>query len=107
VENNLWYKGSLGCTSCHNEGLTDRSSGLDLSSYHGVLMGTRRVPEATSPGTDILGRGVWEDSLLYDVLVHQGLVPAGHSPDVPPVVPPYLYVGLHVAAPEVTATPTP
>lgn len=106
VENNLWYKGSLGCTSCHNAGLTDRSSGLDLSSYHGVMMGTRRVPEATSPGTDILGRGVWEDSLLFDVLVHQGLVPKGHSPDVPPTQL-ILYAGQQVAASDVTATPTP
>src|SRR5918993_1898538 len=32
-ENSVWFPGSLGCTSCHNADLTDRSGGLDLSTY--------------------------------------------------------------------------
>ena len=55
VENSIWFPGSLGCTSCHNAELADRSGGLDLTSYDAILLGSRRVPEATSPGTDILG----------------------------------------------------
>src|SRR5688572_4444320 len=50
-ENSIWYPGSLGCTSCHNADLTDRSGGLDLSTY-----------EAMSSGTDIFGDGNWEGS---------------------------------------------
>lgn len=83
VENSLWKTGALGCTSCHNAELTDRSKGLDLSSYSAVLLGSRRVTGATSKGTDILGNGDWQKSKLYDVLVNQALVPAGHSMDAP------------------------
>jgi hypothetical protein len=104
VENSLWYPGSLGCTSCHNADLTDRSAGLDLSSYEAISLGTRRVAEATSPGTDIFGDGDWENSILYDILVNQGLTTDGHSPDVgPPQT--VIYAGQRVA--EAEATPTP
>jgi hypothetical protein len=107
VENSIWFPGSLGCVSCHNADLTDRSAGLDLSAYDAISLGTRRVAESTSPGTDIFGDGNWEDSLLHEVLVNQGLTTLGHSPDVEPRVP-ILYAGQAVAADgEVTATPTP
>lgn len=105
VENNLWYSGSLGCVSCHNADLSDRSAGLDLTSYDAILLGTRRVPEATSPGTDILGGGDWEESILHDVLVNQSLVPEGHSPD-PPDHEVLVYAGQRVDV-QVTATATP
>lgn len=104
VENSVWFPGSLGCTSCHNANLTERSAGLDLSSYEAISLGTRRVPEATSPGTDIFGRGEWEKSLLYDVLVNQGMTTQGHSPDVPPNQT-ILYAGQVVTEAEVTETP--
>ena len=32
VENSIWFPGSLGCNSCHNAELGERSGGLDLSS---------------------------------------------------------------------------
>lgn len=102
VENSLWFPGSLGCTSCHNADLTDRSAGLDLSSYQAISLGTRRVAEATSPGTDIFGNGDWEKSLLHEVLVNQGLTTQGHSPDVEPPQT-ILYAGQVVT--EVTETP--
>lgn len=106
VENSVWYPGSLGCVSCHNADLTDRSAGLDLSSYDAILLGTRRVAEASSPGTDILGGGDWEKSILHEVLVNQSLVPEGHSPDAPgqDVI---VYAGQRVEEAGVTATPTP
>ena len=107
VENSLWFPGALGCTSCHNAELTDRSSGLDLSSYEAIALGTRRVQGSTSPGTDIFGDRNLEESLLYQVLTTQGLTPQGHSPDVEPSNP-ILYLGQPAAAEgEVTATPTP
>lgn len=107
VENNLWDEGSLGCTSCHNAGLTERSGGLDLSSYAGIVAGTNRSYEGAT-GTDILGGGDWETSLLHDILLVHGLVPAGHSPDADPVSPIFLYAGQSVEeASEATPTATP
>lgn len=103
-ENSLWFPGSLGCTSCHNADLTERSAGLDLSTYEAISLGSRRVAGSTSPGTDIFGDGNWEDSLLHDALVNQGLTTEGHSPDVEPRIP-VLYVGEPVAA-EGEGTPT-
>lgn len=70
VENSLWSTGSIGCVSCHNSALTERSAGLDLTSH-----------TAITKGRDILGGGDWESSLLFNVLVNQGLVPEGHSAD--------------------------
>lgn len=106
VENSLWLPGSLGCVSCHNSDLSDRSAGLDLTSYEAISLGTRRVAGATSPGTDIFGGGDWEKSILHEVLVNQSLVPEGHSPDAPAqdVI---VYTGQQVDEAEVTATPTP
>jgi hypothetical protein len=108
VENSVWFPGSLGCNSCHNADLTDRSAGLDLSSYEAISLGTRRVAGSTSPGTDIFGDGNLENSLLYQVLTTQGLTAQGHSPDVEP---PHtvIYAGQRISetTAEVTATPTP
>jgi hypothetical protein len=108
VENSIWFPGSLGCVSCHNADLTDRSGGLDLSSYQAISLGSRRVAGSTSPGTDILGGGNWEGSLLHEVLVNQGLTTQGHSPDVESPHP-MIYAGERVSetAAELTATPTP
>ncbi len=106
VDNSTWYAGQLGCTSCHNADLGERSAGLDLSSYAGVLAGSKRSYEGAK-GTDILGGGDWESSALHDVLVVQGLAPAGHSPDVAPVSPVLIYAGQQAEEPAVTTTATP
>lgn len=108
VENSLWKTGELGCTSCHNADLTERSMGLDLTSYDAILLGSRRVAGSTSKGNELLGNGEWEKSVLYDVLVNQALVPEGHSKDAPGEVL-ILFAGQKVTAPAeaVTATPTP
>jgi hypothetical protein len=100
-ENEFWYVGSLGCVSCHNPNSTDRNGGLDLTSYLGITGGAQ--------GKDILGGGDWDSSSLHDVLVVQGFVPAGHSPDVDPIAPVFLYAGQKAeasgATPTATATP--
>ena len=103
-DNSVWFPGSLGCISCHNADLTERSAGLDLSTYEAISLGTGRAADSTSPGSDIFGDGEWEGSLLHDVLVNQGLTGQGHSPDVEPRQP-ILYVGQAVAEEEDTATP--
>jgi len=61
VENSLWYKGAIGCVSCHNPDLTERSGGLDLTTYDAILMGSGRA-DANAQGEDILGGGTWETS---------------------------------------------
>jgi hypothetical protein len=104
-DNSIWFPGSLCCTSCHNADLTDRSAGLDLSTYEAISLGTRRVAGSTSPGTDIFGNGSWEDSLLHDVLVNQGLTVQGHSADVEPRIP-VLYSGQSAAEAEATVEGT-
>jgi len=106
VENSMWFPGSLGCISCHNADLTDRSAGLDLTSFQAISLGTKRVAGSSSAGTDIFGGGDLDKSLLYQVLTKQGLTTQGHSPDVPPPST-ILYAGQAVAEGEVTATPTP
>jgi hypothetical protein len=83
MESNLWFPGSLSCSSCHNADMAISSSQLDLSSYEGILAGSRRT-SPTTQGTDILGGGDWEASLLYDVLYVRKFMPLGRPPDMPP-----------------------
>lgn len=104
VENSFWFPGSQGCTSCHNADLAERSGGLDLSSFEGISLGTRRVQGSTSPGTDIFGRGEWENSLLHEFLVEHGLTAQGHSPDVEPPQT-IIYAGQQVGGAEAEGTP--
>jgi hypothetical protein len=104
VENSLWYKGAIGCVSCHNADLSERSAGLDLTTYAAIAMGSGRA-DAASKGSDILGGGVMDKSVLYDVLVKQGLVSAGHSADSPAVA--LMVFAGQAVADEATATPTP
>ena len=106
VENSLWYKGAIGCVSCHNADLTERSGGLDLTTYNAILLGSQRAPGSTSAGNDILGGGNWEASALHKVLVTQGFVPEGHSAESQPVSL-IIYAGQATAEPNVTSTPTP
>ena len=104
VENSLWYKGAIGCVSCHNSNLSDRSAGLDLTTYQAILLGSGRASDSTAKGADILGGGTWDKSTLYNVLVKQGLVATGHSADSPAAT---LVVFAGQAAVEATATPAP
>lgn len=105
-ENSLWYAGSIGCVSCHNSDLSDRSAGLDLTSYEAILLGARRVADSTSAGTDILDGGAWETSILHEVLMNQKLVPEGHAKEAPgdPI---FVFAGHSVSEAAVTVTPTP
>jgi hypothetical protein len=92
VENSVWKIGSLGCVSCHNADLTERSAGLDMTTYSAIS------------ASGILGSGDWEDSRLYEVL-NLSLVPQGHSADVS-ASNPLIFAGTVVVF-EAEATPTP
>jgi hypothetical protein len=104
VENNLWYKSAIGCVSCHNAELSDRSAGLDLTTYDAIVMGSGRA-DLAAKGADILGGGAMDKSVLYEVLVNQGLAAKGHSADSPAATL-VIYAGQTSTA-EATATPTP
>jgi hypothetical protein len=56
---------------------------LDLSSYAGILAGSRREnAESKKKGTDILGGGIWKKSLLYEFLVVSKADIPGHTQSV-------------------------
>jgi hypothetical protein len=101
TQSNLWYSGSLSCSSCHSVTLAVSPAQLDLSSYEGILAGSRRVDDA-SKGTDILGGGAWKSSLLYQFLVETKADVPGHDAALSSDL------MIHVGTPLPTeATPTP
>lgn len=91
VDNSVWQSGSLGCVSCHNAELSNRSAGLDMSSYEVI----------SSSG--ILGNN-WENSTLNKYLSMR-LTPDGHSGDLS-AGNPLIFAGIQPAVEE-EATPTP
>ncbi len=103
VESNFWYPGSLSCVSCHSVDVTISPAQLDLSSYEGIMAGSRRE-DAEAKGTDILGSGDWESSLLHEFLfVSKPDVP-GHTEAVSGLV---IFAGTPLPQPEATSTPVP
>jgi hypothetical protein len=82
LESNVWYPGSLSCASCHNADLTVSSAQMDMTSYEGILAGSRRT-STDEESTDLLGGGDWEASLMYDVLYVRKYMPLGRPPEVP------------------------
>jgi hypothetical protein len=89
AEANLWYAGSLACASCHNADVEAASAQMDMSSYAGILAGSKRTsPGAT--GNDILGGGSWDASKLNEQLFVLKKMPFGRTegavPDEGPTV---------------------
>jgi hypothetical protein len=78
IEPNFWYNGSRSCVYCHSADMTTSSAQLDLSSYAGIKSGSRRA-DAESKGTNILGAGKWESSLLYQFLSKAKADVPGHT----------------------------
>lgn len=115
VESNLWYPGSLACSSCHQPDLVKALQNMDLSSYQGILAGSGRA-NGEPMGKDILGGGVWEESLLYQMvyapegksLIGRQIMPLGRTADVP-ANGPVIFAGESIPADapaETTATPS-
>ncbi len=113
LESNLWYPGSLSCSSCHQSNLALALQNMDLSSYAGILAGSGR-PNGEPKGKDILGGGVWEESLLYQMLyapdgvsqINRPIMPLGRTADVPDKGP-LIFAGRIIPLEETTATPKP
>jgi hypothetical protein len=101
LEANIWYSGSYSCASCHSADLAKTSaSKLDLTTYAGILAGSQRESAEVS-GTDILGGGNWEKSLLYEFTYARPFLPPGHGEI--PADGPMVYAG----SPAPAAIPTP
>lgn len=98
---NLWYSGPLSCVSCHSVDLAVSPAELDLSSYEGILAGSRRADDG-SKGTDILAAGDWESSLLYQFIAISHADVPGHTDALSS-----LTVQAGTPLPEAEATPTP
>lgn len=93
TESNLWYSGALACASCHHADLASSSVQMDLSSYAGILAGSRRTaPDAK--GNDILGGGDWEASMLNKMLFIDKQMPLGRPADAFPAEGPTIQAGL-------------
>jgi hypothetical protein len=102
IEGNYWYAGSLSCVSCHSVDVAVSPAQLDLSSYEAIKAGSRRA-EDEAKGTDILGGGNWENSLLYEFISTSKVDIPGHSDIFSDVL---IYAGKPLPAPRVTATST-
>jgi hypothetical protein len=83
LEANLWYSGAIACATCHQADINKATARMDLSSYDGILAGSRRA-SADVAGNDVLGGGVWEESKLYEQLFVVFKMPFGRPPDAPP-----------------------
>lgn len=103
TEANLWSTGSFSCVSCHSVDLAVSPAQLDLSTYAGILSGSRRA-DADSKGTDILAAGNWESSILYEYLSNNKTDTPGHTVIFSNL---FVAVGTPLPAVEITATPIP
>ncbi|MBL8061929.1 MAG: hypothetical protein JNK32_02845 [Anaerolineales bacterium] len=101
VQSNLWYAGSRSCVNCHSADVAVSSAQLDLSSYEGIIAGSRRADEAAK-GMDILGAGNWESSLLYQFLSETKAGVPGHVEALSG-----LMISAGTPLSDITATPTP
>lgn len=101
-EPNLWQSGSLSCVSCHSVDVAISPAQLDLSSYAGILAGSRRA-DAESKGTDILGGGNWKKSLLFEFLATSKADVPGHTESVSSGS--FVFAGKPLLEPVPTATP--
>jgi mono/diheme cytochrome c family protein len=105
-DGNLWYTGAPACITCHNSNLASAAAQMDLSSYAGIVAGSRRT-SAGVKGKDILGGGTWDKSLLNDMLFIEKKMPLGRPPDAVAPDGPVVYAGSQVTAATTTATPSP
>lgn len=103
VEANLWSTG-LACVSCHSVDVAVSPAQLDLSSYAGILAGSRRENAESKKGTDILGDGNWKASLLHEFISTSKADVPGHTVAVSDLL---VFAGTPLPAPEATATVAP
>jgi hypothetical protein len=103
AEANLWSSGSVACISCHSVDVAVSPAQLDLSSYAGIMAGSGRENAEDIKGTDILGEGNWENSLLYEFITTSHPEIPGHTEIESHHL---IFAGKPLAKPEATATVT-
>ncbi|NMB86884.1 MAG: hypothetical protein GYA17_00910 [Chloroflexi bacterium] len=80
---NLWFTGAIACSSCHGPEVNQSAAQMDLSTYAGVLAGSRRESPDDPKGEDILGSDTsWEESKLY-IQIFTRQMPMGRPIDSP------------------------
>ena len=82
------------------------SAQLDLSTYAGVVAGSRRSP-GSAPGTDILAAGDWQASILNRQLFVLRKMPYGLPPGSVQDGGPTVLAGIPVSVANATPPPTP
>lgn len=101
-EANLWFAGAPACITCHNSNIAAASANMDLSSYTGIVSGSRRA-SAEAKGNDILGGGVWANAMLNEVLNlpagNARAMPLGRPPEAFPPGGPIVLIGQQVESP--------
>ena len=81
-EANVWYSGVASCVTCHGPDVAASWAQLDLSTYQGILAGSRRT-SAEATGTNILGDGDWQKAILNTQL-STGRMPPGRPAELDP-----------------------
>jgi hypothetical protein len=104
VNSNLWYAGALACSSCHSAALLTINAGLDLSSYEGMALGSKRE-ENSAASADIFADGDWQSSILYDWLFVRKHNPLTRPPELP-AEGPVIYAGMQLAGPSPKSNPS-
>jgi len=104
VESNLWSSGSIACVSCHSVDVAVSPAQLDLSSYAGIMAGSRRENADDTKGTNILGDGNWKSSLLYEFITTDHPDVPGHTAMSADLL---IFAGKPLPKPKATATVVP
>jgi hypothetical protein len=91
-EPNVWFSGAIACTSCHGDEVKTSSAQMSLTTYGGIMAGSRRT-DPNAKGHDILkgSDGTFEKSLLYNMIFTRQM-PMGRPQDSPQKGP-VVYVG--------------
>jgi hypothetical protein len=86
TRSNLWYDGAPSCVACHHADLAGSWANLDLSSYTGIVGGSRRMT-AEAKGANILGMTAegadWSKAILL-VQFNTLRMPPGHPANADP-----------------------
>jgi len=70
---NMWFEGSLPCSSCHTATSKESAHEMGLGSYAGIMTGVDSV--SNPPGAKIIEPGKWKESVLRGRLRNNRMPP--------------------------------
>jgi hypothetical protein len=73
TKDNMWFKGSQACITCHFANSDKSAHEMDLSSYEGILKGADVLEKP--PGESIIVPGKWAESVLRERLRNNRMPP--------------------------------